>query len=120
MGEVSVSDPEPMWDLSIRQHSDVTLQQVILAKEKGSNGAPSEWATCPQLKSYVSFWEKLQLCRGVLAFVEGNVARAVVPQSMVPVELRSLHNNKTGGHLGAEKLIDRVQTRFSGLGGLKV
>lgn len=113
MGEVSVNDLEPVWDLSIAQRGDPVLRQVTSDKEKGGGHAPGEWAACPRLKSYAPFWEKLQFCGGILAFVEGNAPRDLIPKSMIPVILlQSLHNSKTGGHLDTEKLMERVQARF--------
>ena len=50
---------------------------------------------------YVAIWGRLQLCGGVLPFIEeGKASRAVIPEPMVPVVLQSLHNSETGGHLG--------------------
>lgn len=40
------------------------------------------------------------------------VYQVVLPGSLVPVALQSLHNDITGGHLGVDRLREKVRVRF--------
>lgn len=96
-----------------RQHDDPTLRRLISLKAQGCPGDAIDVQSYPELLPYRAVWDSLYLDQGnVLMHMNGGGRQRVLPKSMVPLILHNLHNCKTGGHLGVEKLLDRVRSRF--------
>ena len=63
-------------------------------------------------------WFRLELVNGVLYRMyrrragEDERLQIVVPASLVPGVLTSLHAGPAGGHFGAEKLLEQTRARF--------
>ena len=98
-----------------RQRNDPVLRQLISLKLQGCSRDAAELQSSSELKPYCAVWDMLYLDRDVLSYKDSRVdkgGQGVLPRSMVPSTLHSLHNCRTGGHLGVEKLLDRVRSRF--------
>jgi hypothetical protein len=76
----------------------------------------SSWG--PIYKSYWAQWESLALSDGVLvrhwemADRKKKTAQVVIPQSKVKEVLTEMHGGTSGGHLGANKTINKFRQRY--------
>ena len=72
----------------------------------------------PIYKSYWAQWESLALRDGVLvrqwesADGKKKTAQVVIPESKVKDVLTEMHGGTSGGHLGANKTMDKVRQRY--------
>ena len=102
--------------LSNRQQDDPILSQLIALKAQINRGSAIDVQSYPELRPYRAVWDSLYIDRGgVLRYKDSSAqgeGQRVLSKAMVPFVLHDLHNSKTGGHLGVEKLLDRVRSRF--------
>ena len=109
-------------DLRAAQDEDVVLsrmvgwQQALLDRPIRSD--PAMKGATPTLLRLWNQWNRLKLIDGILyrTFVGDGVTtdslQLVLPQSLKPVVLKSLHADCAGGHLGTEKTLEKVRQRF--------
>ena len=110
------------WDrqaLRREQLADNDLGPLIREMEAGQRPEwkdISDWG--PIYKSYWAKWKSLTLRDGVLerhgesADGKKKTAQIVIPHSKMKEVLAVMHGGTTGGHLGANKIIDKVRQRY--------
>jgi transposase InsO family protein len=106
------------------QEKDSVISKV-LNYFKTSNIKP-EWQTIShegrQFKQYWSFWDQLRLHDNILYKIHYDEVTLseklllVVPKSLVQEVLTELHTTLTSGHLGRNKTLGKVQSRFYWVG----
>jgi len=117
-----IAAPADGWDhqdLRREQLADNDLGPLIREIEAGCR---PEWRDIcnrgPIYKSYWVQWKSFALRDGVLVrhweSTDGRkkTAQVVVPQSKVDEVLTELHGGASGGHLGANKTMDKVRQRY--------
>lgn len=104
-------------ELAQAQQQDDEISQLL--RLKGDNGVRQAELQCsPSLRKYVPVWDQLTIQDHRLVRVPPSHSDAaakiqvVLPRSMVPTILSTLHNTVTGGHLGIQKLQAKVKDRF--------
>lgn len=95
------------------QQDDEEIRQLLQLKGVGQGDLHDR----PGLGQYAAVWEQLQiqehrLVRVPPAHSDAAGVQVVLPKSMVPAVLGTLHNTVTGGHLGVQKLQAKVKDRF--------
>lgn len=107
------------FELGEAQQGDEVIKLIIRLKQRGLDGRVA--ATEHEgVRRYLPVWDELEVREGILV---RNVVRPhgdegcqptqlVVPAGVVPCVLYWLHNTKTGGHLGVQKVHAKVRDRF--------
>lgn len=104
--------------IGVEQDKDLAVNKLKTWKREGKTDMPRELETDPDLKPYKQVWEALHLREGVLCLRSTEydtnevIWRSVVPTHLIHEVLSHLHNDKTGGHLGVDKLTAKVRSRF--------
>lgn len=104
--------------LGSEQDKDPALSKLKAWKSEGKTDIPKELETEPDLKPYKQVWGALFVREGVLCLQSTDydtneiIWRKVVPLTLVHEILTYLHNDKTAGHLGIDKLTAKVRSRF--------
>jgi hypothetical protein len=116
---VAPADGWDHQDLRREQLADNDLGPLIREIEAGRR---PEWRDIsnrgPIYKSYWAQWKSFALRDGVLvrrwesADGRKKTAQVVVPQSKVEEVLTELHGGASGGHLGANKTMNKVRQRY--------
>ena len=100
------------------QREDPRLVPLILALESGRKPL---WKDISQsgitTKSLFMQWDQLQLCEGVLyrSFEKigfGKVMQLVVPYKLQEAILKLAHNNRTAGHLGQARTLEKIRRNY--------
>ena len=108
----------PDTNLCQAQRTDPNILKVIELKEQGFPKPPLfAWKKNPNLCSYWNCWDQLHVHNGLL--IRTLVSKhgfsremVVIPDSLVPIILRSLHSGPSGGHMGIRRTILRCKERF--------
>ena len=108
----------PDANLHQAQRADPHILKVIEIKEQGFPKPPSfVWKRNPNLSSFWSCWDQLYVSNGLL--VRALVSKhgfsrelVVIPDSLIPNILQSLHCGPSGGHMGIRRTIMRCKERF--------
>ena len=123
----AVSDAVTPWllpwtphELREAQLADPDLKRVIqwLEARQGRPSASEIQGIGTRLQSLWAQWSQLELSQGILfrRWEEASGVTSqqllVVPQSLVPTVIRSLHNDVGGGHLGLTKTLAKIKDRF--------
>ena len=107
-------------ELREAQLADPELKSVIewLEDGKGRPCMSEIQGVGTRLQSLWALWNQLELSQGVLFRRWDDTCEAtsqqllVVPQSLVPLIIQSLHNGVGGGHLGLTKTLAKIKDRF--------
>lgn len=108
-------------ELKELQGSDKAVSQIIAWKNDGTTKPPfSHIAGLDvQVKALWSMWGELQLKDGILYRMQhkGRPIGDPLEQIVAPMKLRNeilqhLHNDRTAGHLGVTKTLQRIKLRF--------
>ena len=101
------------------QREDADLNLLINWKEKGEKPPWEIVSPCSQaVKYHWSRWDSLHLKQGVLyrkwETADGRDAKLliVLPNCLINLVLKQLHNSVTGGHLGVKKTLSKIRDRY--------
>ena len=101
-------------DIRDLQQADPCLREVISHIESGEKVPPTVRKELPDIPFLLREWNRLELRNQVLYRRRQDNARVtyqlVLPEVLRAVVLQSLHNDM--GHLGIERTLDLVRTRF--------
>ncbi|CAC5400658.1 unnamed protein product [Mytilus coruscus] len=108
-----------LTEIAESQDKDYVLSDIINLKEiflPGQNGKIF-LNKCPEIKAYWSLWNMLVLRNKILyyKFIEtDNSVRLtlVLPQNLKSEILTMLHNDSCSGHLGINRTLARIRSRF--------
>ena len=106
------------------QRQDADIKHVLKWKE--NQDVKPEWkeisALSSAVKAYWVNWDLLTVRDGILVkrweSEDGSEVtwKTVLPRTLRPEVLTELHNSPTGGHLGVNKLLHKVQQRYYWVG----
>ena len=108
----------PQQTLHDAQMQDPAISTVIELKEQRMPKPPLfVWVKDPTLRTFWYCWNEFYISDGLLVrSVEGRnkiIKRAVVlPTSLIPKVLESLHAGPSGGHMGITRTMHRIKERF--------
>ena len=103
------------------QGEDADLKQVV-AWMRDKKPPFVEVRGAMAVKKIWTHWDRLRLRDGVLYRTwesedgKETILQLMLPRALVPTVLRTLHNNKLGGHLGVMKTVAKVRERFYWVG----
>lgn len=106
-------------ELAAAQRADEDLSCVIDWKEAGQRPSWQDVSKLsPATKNYWAQWDSLHLENGLLkrkwesANGSKYVMQIVVPKSRTTDVLQEMHGGPTGGHMGMNKTLDRIRSKF--------
>ena len=100
------------------QNRDPVISQLKKWKQGNNTEPPGELVSESIFKPFKQVWGALHLRDGVLCLksqdyvTDETMWRGVVPEELVNEILTFMHNDKTAGHLGIEKLTGKIRVRF--------
>ena len=107
------------WPLSYiqgEQHGDEVIAEVSRLLAAGQK--PRRGTASAMVRPWIRQWNRLRLLKGVLFRVfkrrphDSERLQVVVPSSLVPGVLSSMHSGPSGGHFSREKLLAQLQLRY--------
>ena len=109
------------WDQQALRTEQVADNDLGPLTQEIETGRPPKWRDIsnrgPIYKSYWAQWKSLALVRHwESSDGKKKTAQVIVPRSKVDEILTELHGGTSGGHLGANKTIDKIRQRFYGCG----
>ena len=96
----------------------IETPSLINAEKEGRAELPVELQSEPKFRPFKQVWGTLHVKNGVLCLesqnyeTDGTIWRGVVPDELVHEILTLIHNDRTGGHLGVEKLTSKIRASF--------
>ena len=117
--DVSKSNWIDQWsitDISRLQNQDSNINTVMQFKSV-SDGKPKIDSPSQELSALLRQWDQLVVHEGIFYRTYHEPNNTITYQIVVPKEIRKqimmqLHNNRTAGHLGREKTLLKVRSRF--------
>ncbi len=108
-------------DIRKLQHEESQLKKIIELKEAGAESVDREMFQKgdDEVRSLLNQWPFLEVVDGILYRrwepqdpLETECTQIVVPPSLRVRMLKSLHSDRTGGHLGIAKVLGRLRKKF--------